>query len=210
MLYMMICRQNKHPFVLFTLENILASPRALRALVRDYKYSAGRPNWFSQSGDTAEFMSEEEKKETRGLFRKRWTQVCSAIEKTTAELGLSPEDEENIANVLVMSPPKFAGKRETRSPSRSPSRTPPPSTSSAPTPPRSASFSKPSAGTSQKSTKGPPPPVGKIKVEPDVNNNAGVAAKRVEPPNVSHFCHLKTSLDGFVSFGKTTFFRTLS
>ena len=40
---MILCRQNKHVFVLFTLENIPVSPRALRPLARDYKYSTGGP-----------------------------------------------------------------------------------------------------------------------------------------------------------------------
>ena len=218
---MIICRQNKHTFVLFTLENILVSPRALRPLVRDYKYSAGSPNWFSQFRDRVEFMSERGRKDKRGLFRRRWIKVCGAIEKTAADLGLNPSDEENVANVLSMSPPKSAGKREARSPSRTPPRsterrgarsppkTPPASTSTAPTPPRLASFSQRPTGTRQKSTTVPPPLVGKVKSETDVNNNAGVAAKSVDPPDVSQFCHIKTSLDGFVNFGKATFFRTL-
>ena len=145
-------------------------------------------------------MSEREGRETRGLFRRRWTKVCGALEKTAADLGLSPSDTEDVANVLVMTPPKSAGKRGTRSPSRSPSRTPPPSTSSAPTPPRSASFSKPSTGARQKSTTVPQPPVGKIKIEPDVNNNTGVAAKSEDPPDVSQFCHLKTLVRRFCEF----------
>ena len=145
-------------------------------------------------------MSEREGRETRGLFRRRWTKVCGALEKTAADLGLSPSDTEDVANVLVMTPPKSAGKRGTRSPSRSPSRTPPPSTSSAPTPPRPASFSKPSTGTNQKSTKEPPPPVGKIKVEPDVNNNAGVATRRKDTPDVSHLLPLRTLFRWFYVF----------
>ena len=128
-------------------------------------------------------MSEREGGKSRGLFRQRWTKVCGALEKTAADLGLSPSDTEDVANVLVMTPPKSARRRGTRSPSRSRSRTPPPSTSSATTPPRTASFSKPPTGTSQKSTKVPPLPVGKIKAEPDVNNNGD---------NVSHLLPLRT------------------
>ena len=151
-------------------------------------------------------MSEREGGESRGLFRRRWTKVCGALEKTAADLGLSPSDTEDVANVLVMTPPKSARRRGTRSPSRSPSRsppprTPPPSTSSAPTPPTLASFSKPSAGARQKSTTMPRPAVGKIKMEPDINNNTGVAAKSNDPPDVSQLCHQKPSLEGFVSFG---------
>ena len=65
-------------------------------------------------------MSEREGRETRGLFRRRWTKVCGALEKTAADLGLSPSDTEDVANVLVMTPPKSARRRGTRSPSRSP------------------------------------------------------------------------------------------
>ena len=189
---MIICRQNKHTFVLFTLENILVSSRALRPLVREHKYSAGSPNWFSQFRDEVVFMSTREGGKTRGLFRRRWTKVCGALEKTAADLGLSPSDEEAVANVLAMTPPKSAGKRGTRSPSRSRSRTPPPSTSSAPTPPRLASFSKPPTGTNQKSTKEPQLPVGKIKAEPDDNNNAS--------DDVSHFLPLRTLFRWFCVF----------
>ena len=146
-------------------------------------------------------MSEREGGKSRGIFRGRWIKVSGAIEKTTADLGLSQEDEENIANLLVMSPPKFAGKRESRSPSRSPPpRTPPPSTSSAPTPPRLASFSKPSAGARQKSTTMPRPAVGKIKMEPDINNNTGVAAESKDPPDVSQLLPPKALFRGFCEF----------
>ena len=118
-----------------------------------------------------------------------------ALEKTAADLGLSPSDTEDVANVLIMTPPKSAGKRGTRSPSR----TPPPSTSSAPTPPRPASFSEPFTGTNQKSTK-EPPPVGKIKIEPDVNNNVGVATRRKDTPDVSHLLPLRTLFRWFYVF----------
>ena len=144
-------------------------------------------------------MSEREGGKSRGIFRGRWIKVSGAIEKTTADLGLSQEDEENIANLLVMSPPKFAGKRESRSPSPPP-RTPPPSTSSAPTPPRLASFSKPSAGARQKSTTMPRPAVGKIKMEPDINNNTGVAAESKDPPDVSQLLPPKALFRRFCEF----------
>ena len=157
-------------------------------------------------------MSREEKRDRSGLFQRRWIKVCGAIEKTAAELGLNPSDEENVANVLSMSPPKSAGKREARSPSRTPPRsterrgarsppkTPPASTSSAPTPPRLASFSQPPTGTRQKSTTVPPPLVGKVKLETDVNNNAGAAAKSVDPPDVSQFLPPKTLFRRFCEF----------
>ena len=156
-------------------------------------------------------MSTREGRQVRGIFRRRWTQVCGAIEKTAAELGLNPSDEEDVANALSMSPPKSAGRRGTRSPSppktpprstevRTPPKTPPASTSSAPTPPRTASFSKPFAGTGRESTK--VPPIGKVKTEPDFNNNAGVTAKSEDPPDVSQFCHPKTLFRRFfANFG---------
>ena len=100
-----------------------------------------------------------------------------------------------------MSPPKFAGKRETESPSRSPTpRTPPPSTSTAPTPPRLASSSKPPAGTRQKSTAMPRPAIGKIKMETDINNNTGVAAKSEDPPEVSQLLPPKALFRRFCEF----------
>ena len=146
-------------------------------------------------------MSERGERDKRGIFRERWMKVSGAIEKTTADLGLNQEDEENIANLLVMSPPKFAGKRETESPSRSPTpRTPPPSTSTAPTPPRLASSSKPPAGTRQKSTAMPRPAIGKIKMEPDINNNTGVAAKSEDPPEVSQLLPPKALFRRFCEF----------
>ena len=210
---MILCRQNKHAFVLFTLENIPVSPHALRPLARDYKYSAGRPNWFSQSGVAVESMSEREARETCGIFRTRWIKVCGAIRKTAAELGLSPSDEEDIANVLVMSPPKSAGRRGTGSPS--PPKTPPSSTrarsptagtSTAFPPPGAASFSPPPTGIDTKSTSGPPPLEDKFKVERDINNNAGVAARSEDPPEVSQICHTKTLLRRFLRTSATTFF----
>ena len=145
----------------------------------------------------------------RGIFRRRWTKVCGAIEKTAAELGLDTCDEEHLANALSMTPPKSAGRRGSRSPSppetpprstrvRSPPKTPPASTSTAPTPPRSASFSSPPTGTGQKSTK--VPLIGYIKMEADINNNnAGVVAKNEEPPDVSQFCQPKTLFRRFLA-----------
>ena len=131
-------------------------------------------------------MSTTEGRQTRGIFRRRWTKVCGALEKTAAELGLNPSDEEDVANALSMSPPKSAGRRGTRSPS--PPKTPPAGTSSTPTPPRSASFGKQSTGTGQASTK--MPPIGKVKEEPDVNNNAAVSE---DPPDVSQLLPPKSS-----------------